>query len=136
MKQKPKKKEVVYETVRIAVVRDIAQRGWFKCVNVENIREDGWIRADSRWFSPDNVIWHGEFKPRPWDGNAIKPGTLCLMLTRWYPHEVWESCIVLKHVRKTRDYQVLHGSHTRMISDQQIIPILDQGSQVPDHPGA
>ena len=126
---KKQKKKTEYEQIRIAVVRDIAQRGWFNCLHVEAIREDGWVRADARWFSPDNVLWHGDFMPRPWDGNTIPPGTLCLMLQRWYPMEVWTSCIVLRHVKKTRDYQVLVGAETRMVSDQQIVPILSADSQ-------
>ena len=120
-----KKKVQVYDLVKIAVVRDIAQRGWFSCLIIDEVRPDGWVRADARWFSPDNVLWHGEFTPRPWNGNSIAPGTLCLALTRWYPKETWETCIVLSHVRKSKSYQVIRGSETKTISDQQIVPIFD-----------
>ena len=120
-----KKKVQVYEPVKIAVVRDIAQRGWVSCLTVDEVRVDGWIRADSRWFSPDNVLWHGEFTPHPWDGNAIAPGTLCLTRARWYPKETWESCIVLKHIKKTKSYQVIMGAETTFASDHHIVPIYD-----------
>jgi len=44
------------------------------------IRADGWLfdRNQARWYSPENVLSVTTFNPRPWDGNGLKPGMLCL----------------------------------------------------------
>jgi hypothetical protein len=69
-----------HEPITIAIVREIAQKGY--CIQVQDpvIRADGWLfdRNNARWYSPENVLSVTTFEPRAWDGNGLKSGMLCL----------------------------------------------------------
>ena len=68
------------QPITVALVREGGQKGYCTQVAHPMIRADGWLfdRNQARWYSPENVLSVTTFNPRPWDGNGLKPGMLCL----------------------------------------------------------
>ncbi len=119
--------------VTIALVRDIHQRSYFSQIIDPEIRKDGWVRDLKRdeWYSPDNVLSITKFETRKWDGNDIKPGTLC-------EKENWawnngqstrekDHVIVLNRNPTKRVYNVIDGQGRKTsIGERRLVPVLPE----------
>ena len=124
--------------VTIALVRDIHQRSYFNQIIDPEIRKDGWVRDLKRdeWYSPDNVISITRFEARKWDGNNIKPGTLC-------ERESWsrsngklirekDHVIILNRNAAKRVYNVIDGQGRKaVVAERRLVPVMveDQNEQ-------
>jgi hypothetical protein len=115
------KKQHEPKTRRIAVVRTIHQRDYFRTITIVEKRKDGWILSqDGEWYAPSNVVWAEDLQTRQWNGNAIAPGTLC---KAWH----WRlkkntPVIVISWSGRYRTYKVMQGAETCDVSDTAIVP--------------
>ena len=68
------------QPITVALVRESGRRGYYAEVADPLVRADGWLfdKKQARWYSPENVLSVTTFEPKPWDGNGLKPGMLCL----------------------------------------------------------
>ena len=122
-----------YEPITIAIVREIAQKGY--CIQVQNpvIRADGWLfdGLHARWYSPDNVLSVTTFTPRSWDGNSLKPGMLCLYncwlgVTSERPTGMEEITVLLiSRDGKRKLWTVLINGNQRLLPERSIVPVMD-----------
>lgn len=118
----------------IALVRDFFQRGYFKEIEDPVVRADGWLQDPIRreWYSPSNVLSVTTFTPRKWDGNGLKPGTLCKI-------DVWmgvtserptgydtELVIIVKHNASKKIYEVMSSTRGLLkIGERRLVPVED-----------
>ena len=127
-------KETKHEPRTVALVRDIHQRGGYSEIQNPVVRPDGWLQDPIRrqWYSPSNVLSVTTFTPRKWDGNDLKPGTLCQIdvwkgVTSERPHGYdTELAVVVKRNASKRLYEVMSSTLGLMnVAERRIVPVLD-----------
>jgi hypothetical protein len=127
-------KETKHEPCTVALVRDVHQRGGYSEILNPVVRPDGWLQdpVQLQWYSPSNVLSVTTFTPRKWDGNGLKPGTLCQV-------DVWkgvtserpsgydtELVVVVKRSASWRLYEVMSSALGLLkVAERQIVPVLD-----------
>jgi hypothetical protein len=127
--------ETKHETCTIALVRDIHQRGYYKEILNPIIRPDGWILDQNHreWFSPTNVLSVTTFIPQKWDGNDLKPGTICNL-------DIWRGAtserttgyetvpvVVIGRSAKNKAYEVLMPDGSKgVVGERKLVPLMDE----------
>lgn len=127
-------KETKHEPFTVALVRDVHQRGGYSEIPNPVVRPDGWLQDPIRlwWYSPSNVLSVTTFTPSKWDGNGLKPGTLCQV-------DVWkgvtserprgydtELVVVVKRNASKRLYEVMSSTLGLLkVAERRIVPVLD-----------
>lgn len=130
-------KETKHEECTIALVRDIHQRGYYKEILNPVVRPDGWIldRNHREWFSPTNVLSVTTFTPGKWDGNDLKPGTICSL-------DIWKGVtserttgyesvpvVVIGRNAKKKAYEVLMPDGSKgVIGERKLVPLMDESN--------
>lgn len=127
------KQKQEHEPVTIAIVRDIHQRGYHSLITNPRVRLDGWVQDPhcEVWYSPDNVISMTTFTPRRWDGNAIKPGTLCAWtvwkgVTSERPTGFEDQIVVIlnRNASKRCYTVIMPDGQRKLLPERKLVPIL------------
>jgi hypothetical protein len=120
--------------VRLALVRAAgkAKIPW-TLIEEPEVREDGWVWDVNKmvWYSPDNVLHVAEFEGRPWDGNALEPGTVCeaktfrLKATAEYPAGNGVALhTIVSYDAKGQKYKTLdEDGNPSEVLDQCLVPV-------------
>jgi len=122
-----------YAPITVAFVREHGLSGFYSEVGNPKIRADGWLfdTNNTRWYSPENVLSVTTFVPKPWDGNGLKPGMLCLYntwlgVTSERPTGMEEITVLLiSRDAKRRLWNVLVNGAERLLPERVIVPVMD-----------